>query len=629
MSANSPSPLKAQQHDQDEDIYMHWDQWDVPETHYSLPALMHQDLTRIRREHAAWAYELGKTTIDGKRVDQWLCQGAELSMWWCSLLYERHPKMTPFLYPLFKLLTLEHFLAGKETIGKIVQLGGEETIAGILRDFCTKTGKDFVWENSSSTKKTITLSAVYRGLPALIRAAVRFFDWLIRVKRLLPRRRLRKAEGETATIATYFPNIDLEMAKSGRFRSRYWEKLHELLNEEAERLGRHFVRWLFIRFPSPQGSLKDCIRYRDAFDAQKKDGISFHYLEEFLSFRDLLKSLRDFLALSFTSRRLEKKIFPHFHLTNSHIDFAPLAKADWIESFRGWRSLERTMQRRAFMNFVQECGPSRFTLFPLENCPWERMLTFAVHKAHNGPVYGAQHSTLRPSDLRYFDDPRIFQGNQDGPPVPDKILGNGRSACEQWRNALVPPELLGKVEALRYLYLETAQKEEVQQTSISPARCERPRLLLLTSFFRDETAEHMRLFLKASQAGLLDGYTIILKPHPYLPLAPYLTGLNHPHCTIGEGKIEDYLIQGTLVWASNSTSAALEAAINGLAVAVMRPTGDFDLSPLQSCKDLLRTGSLKDVALMLEKAAPLTLPADYLLLDNTLTSWRKLLIKTR
>lgn len=28
---------------------------------------------------------------------------------------------------------------------------------------------------------------------------------------------------------TYFPNIDMAAAKNGRFRSRYWEKLHDAL----------------------------------------------------------------------------------------------------------------------------------------------------------------------------------------------------------------------------------------------------------------------------------------------------------------------------------------------------------------------------------------------------------------
>ena len=56
--------------------------------------------------------------------------------------------------------------------------------------------------------------------------------------------------------------------------------------------------------------------------------------------------------------------------------------------------------------------------FPLENCPWERMLTVAMREAGAaatpcsepaaGPVIGAQHSTVRPTDFRYFDDPRTF-----------------------------------------------------------------------------------------------------------------------------------------------------------------------------------------------------------------------------
>ena len=47
------------------------------------------------------------------------------------------------------------------------------------------------------------------------------------------------------------------------------------------------------------------------------------------------------------------------------------------------------------------------------------------------------------------------------------------------------------------------------------------------------------------------------------------------------GGIAEHLVPGVLVWASNSTTAVLDAAMRGLAVMVMRPVGDFDLCPMQ------------------------------------------------
>ena len=89
--------------------------------------------------------------------------------------------------------------------------------------------------------------------------------------------------------------------------------------------------------------------------------------------------------------------------------------------------------------------------------------------------------------------------------------------------------------------------------------------------------------------------------------------------------IADELACNPLVWASNSTTVALEAAIKGLPVMVMQPSGDFDLCPLQNIKELPRTSNLDDVRAALASAAPLSLAPDYLLLDTSLTAWRTML----
>ncbi|MDD4702523.1 MAG: hypothetical protein PHI96_09910, partial [Desulfovibrio sp.] len=80
-----------------------------------------------------------------------------------------------------------------------------------------------------------------------------------------------------------------------------------------------------------------------------------------------------------------------------------------------------------------------------------------------------------------------------------------------------------------------------------------------------------------------------------------------------------------VVWSSNSTTVALEAALKGLAVMSMLPVVDFDLCPLQDVPHLPRTGSVEDVAQALAAAAPLQLPANYLDLDPALPRWKKLL----
>ena len=619
----------------------HWSAWEVPEGRISLPARLHADLVAIRAEHMAWAYDLSRLRVGRKELQEKLKAGESPSMWWCSLLYERHPKMTPNLYTIYKLRALER-LMDEEGFTALRLCGGDAALRHTLADFCAVSGRLFVecHEPGLRLKPAQSLPRrIYNACPAPLRAATRYAHWWWTIRRKLPCAYNGKAcppprpsaeQHKTAGIVTYFPNLDMHAAGLGRFRSRYWEKLHDVLDAVARREGAQFVRWLFIRFPAPQLSFAQCRKLRDRFREEGKDGLSFHYLEEFLRHRDLWAALWRHLRLCWASLRLEKHARPAFHFAGSRLNFWDYAKGDWAESFRGWRGLERCLQNRAFKSYAHCAGPQRWTLFPLENCPWERMLTQAAHEAGNGPVFGAQHSTIRPTDFRYFDDPRAFSAPDCAIFQPDAIRGNGRSACRQWLDAGMPPERLGEVEALRYLYLADAapaQTEAPDPAPTTPAGGLK-RLLVLTSFFNDETEAHLVLLARAVHAGLLEGWDIVVKPHPYLPVEERLRALlgrRMREIRLADGPIAEQLRPGVTVWASNSTTAALEAALKGLPVMVMLPSDDFDLCPLQDVPELPRTGDLEDVRLALATAAPLDLPPDYLDLNQELPRWRQLL----
>ena len=671
-----------------------WEGWEAPEGHVPLAARLRKDLGTIRAEHAAWAYDLGRLVVKGKETQEYLKGGHGLSMWWCSLLYERHPKMTPGLYTVYKLRTLERLMdQGGYTALRLC--GGDATLREVLADMCASSGRTFIeqHENGVDLKPALSLTRrLYNAAPAPLRALVRYAHWLWSVRRRLPAapqagKALPPVQGPggpdgqdgpgrpvtTATIATYFPNVDMKAAEEGRFRSRYWESLHDALDASFKKEGAPWVRWLFVRFPAPQLSLEQCLALRDRFRQANRDGASFHYLEEFLRHRDLWAALWRHLRLCLSSRKLEPAVRPAFRFAGSHVNFWPYMGAYWAESFRGWRGLERCLQQRACDVYAQAAGLQRWTLFPLENCPWERMLTYAVHAAApaagagartqgtgttqagmqgdaahhtpaaHGAVIGAQHSTVRPTDFRYFDDPRAF----DGPCAafqPDLVRGNGDSACRQWLQAGMPPEKLGKIEALRYLYLaeekkphesgraagaEEAAEHGAPAVSGAVGATGKPRrLLAVTSFFKDETEAHLVLLARALHAGLLDGWQIVVKPHPYLPVDERLRALlgrRFDEVRVARGAIGEELAPGVVVWSSNSTTVALEAALKGLPVMSMLPVDDFDLCPLQDVAALPRTGNVEDVALALAGAAPLHLPPDYLDLDPALPRWKKLL----
>ena len=76
-----------------------WDKGSVPDGQISIPVELNERLFPIRDELAAWTYETGCARIDGKLLEEHLRADDNLSMWWCSTLVEKHPKVTHNLFP--------------------------------------------------------------------------------------------------------------------------------------------------------------------------------------------------------------------------------------------------------------------------------------------------------------------------------------------------------------------------------------------------------------------------------------------------------------------------------------------------------------------------------------------------
>ena len=590
-----------------------WDAWDVAGDDISLCREMNQRLVLLRSEHQTWAYETGLFKTGEGSVAEVFRQGSSLSAWWTSILYERHPKISPALYELYLLRTAELLLLEGGCTSLEVH-GLDPVASSMLENLCKARGWGFAKGSTLPPKPVSKLRQVYEATPAPLRALARLFVWLLQVKRHLKRTRLEPCSAKSGTIATYFPNIDVKRAEEGVFRSRYWESLHTLLDSQKDVP----VRWLLVRFPSPQGSLKQCVAWAKSFAKNGRDGISFNYLEEFLGVDDMIRAFLRYTRIMRASLALEKDLRPRFAFKDSKLNFWPLIGSDYVESFRGWRSLERCLQQQGIENFVAEAGPQAWYTFPMENCPWERMLTHAVHTQKTGPVYGAQHSTIRPTDFRYFDDKRTWEDPETNIFQPDKIAGNGESACSQWRENCVPEDRLTKIEALRYLYLAD---------QLASAKSFTRHILVVTSFFEDETRAHIELLAQCIREGVVAAQDVTIKPHPYLPveglLETYLGSAPKPEVT--NTPLPEMLASQPIVWASNSTTAVLEAALMGLPVLVMRPSGDFDLCPLQDIAELVRTSDVESVRKALEDPRPLDVADDYLCLDKGLSRWRALL----
>lgn len=105
-----------------------------------------------------------------------------------------------------------------------------------------------------------------------------------------------------------------------------------------------------------------------------------------------------------------------------------------------------------------------------------------------------------------------------------------------------PEDRTALVEALRYLYL--APKPDAEAAPETPAKP--TRLLIVTSFFADETDAHLATLAASAKAGTLDGWEVVVKPHPYLPVVERLKNLygGAEPPSVVDGPIGNFLTPG-------------------------------------------------------------------------------------
>ena len=163
-----------------------WDKGSVPDGQISIPVELNERLLPIRDDLAAWTYETGCARINGKLLEEHLRADDNLSMWWCSTLVEKHPKVTHNLFPALKLRALELLLdeKGVTRLELCAAAGADPWMEDVLGRFCKATGREFAVRRIGGAEAAqpeglkAKLKACYYRLPAPVKALVRFPAWL-------------------------------------------------------------------------------------------------------------------------------------------------------------------------------------------------------------------------------------------------------------------------------------------------------------------------------------------------------------------------------------------------------------------------------------------------------------------
>lgn len=559
----------------------------------SIPQLIEDNADALRARYLAWVYELGELRINGRRLIDHLQLRPGFSYWWMTLLTEKcNFAKSPVIDDAIRLLAFVEWADGR-ALGRITLASANQPLAECLRAWCEKSGIQFEWQRVAKPMELLSWARrIYSALPVAVQA------WVWLAKYLLERWPLRgvglnewRQTAGRVTFVTYSDNCVPAAVQRGSYENRYWAHLPDVLKREGCQ-----TNWLHIYVKDnllPTAERTATVIH--AFNKTEQGRQSHVTLDTFISLGVVLKTLRDWLRLTWAGARLSGTLEDQ---QKSSPDLWPLFRADWQVSMFGAAAMNNLLFLNLLEAALENLPKQQQGIYLQENMGWEFGLIHAWRVAGHGSLTGAPHSTVRFWDLRYFFDPRSYprMGHNDLP-MPDRVACNGPVMRSTYEQGSYPAKELVGVEALRYLHLGSTA---LNNPSVKSRPNEPVRLLVLGDYLPSNTQLQMKL-LEQAVSLLQHQMTITVKPHPNCPIQPG----DYPalNLQISMESIAKLLAECDVAFASAVTSAAVDAYCAGVPIVSVLNPSTLNLSPLRGCGGASFASTPKALATALTSSA--------------------------
>lgn len=596
-----------------------WEEYPSSRNEVSLPKLVEDEANLIKKEYLAWAHNLSVTKFGNKKLPDLLAAVPHISAWWSSVFVEKSLYRTPQIYDVMRLRALERFCV-RHDINDLILCIPDRRLDEVLKSWCRRTGRYYEWRPENPVQKRSLKTKLKYLLPSTFLAA-RYLILYLRRNRIFLRSETPKGTTGLSpcglAIFSYFDNLDRDKVKSGRFGSLYWGELPSLIGKQ-----KRIVNWLFWFIPSKFCSNpKAALELQQEFNLNEDQSQRFFFIEQWLSWHVVLEAIIIYLKNCYRTPK-HRSIRRVMEFEESELNFWPVIKESWIDSTHGVAAISNAMTLVLLKETVK-CSPKQDLAICLaEFQGWERSLIQSWRNYDNGKIFGYAHATVRFFDLRYFDDAASYMS---GLPRYDNLLVNGQHAWDMLTESGYPLCELQKVEALRYLYLRSFSIEGPK--SVVSSRPDSISLLVLTDYDNNASVDQLKLLGHALNSTVIrKPLTIRIKPHPNFEVENIAsTYLSTGAYEIIDVSLTEALPEADMVYASNFTSAALDAAFLNLPIIISLAGAQINMSPLRGVEGVTFVSDVSELTQALNDPKPLCLPEDFFYLNEDLRLWRDLL----
>lgn len=542
--------------------------------------LIDKEVNRLGAGLPKWSAAIGAAQVGGASITESLrLKGERLSGWWLGLISEKNPAKTDAFLRIAQVEAVRKILAEGEFNECVIGVRDKptrEAIIHVCQKFCISHRAIGL---ASHFDSQVWIKGLLRNLGSLgdiIGAVIVWIQYCWRgwlARRVMGPLSGRSTSERSILFVTYFPALDMELAKHGIFRNKYGVELQSLLRSQDRQ-----VTWLLMCVKNLYGAdYGTSVRLaRQLVD----HGERMFILEEFLKPGDAARGLFLWLRQARQARRLYKAIDSSVLFSGLiSAECEPLVKYLWTTSLLGTESIRGILFYLSFQRFFRDFQLFDDCLYYCEMQAWEKAL-IAAKNSENPKIraIGFQHASTPRHFWPYFFDATETEMRKtpDALPLPDVLAANGHLTHAMLAQSQYPE--LQEVEAVRYLYLQKLMKLN--------QRAERMRqvLLIAGSIDRTESLALLEMVIAAFPRGR--EFEIRFKGHPSMPFEPLFDEVGIDVTTAGynlcKGDIVNCLEGASAVLISAST-VGMEALALGCEVIVpvfpdsiqMNPVADF------------------------------------------------------
>jgi surface carbohydrate biosynthesis protein (TIGR04326 family) len=603
-----------------------WNGYAENESVHSLLRYVDENGARFRKRYVNFIHDLGQTVIQGKRIVEYLEVEKNFSLWWMSRLAEMSTFNSPRILDCLRVLALEEILTERNPT-RVLLISSDANVAETIRGLCAQLKIEFAWR-TEKRKSTVSFHRrLYDRLPQFIQAPIYLARHVVMRWSLRNVGPITWFHGrQTVFFLSNFFHLDRKLAEQGRFYPRQWEALPDFLHGQG--IWTNFVHRFVFSPDIPNARVARTWAHRFNFDGARQGAHAF--LDTFLTVGVVLRVFFKWLLLlrAIPALRAARK---NFTPEDSKASLWPLLRDEWHASISGNVAMMNLIWVELFDVAMKSVPPQEIGLYLCENQAWERAFINAWRMHGHGELVAVPHSTVRFWDIRYFNDPRELESTKPlKMPIPDKIAVNGKMAWHAFVEAGYPVSGLAEVEALRYQYLypyvANSRSNSGRSLTLCSKSTEPPRKILILGDYSNDQTTKMLSCAEAAMSLINKGMSFTLKPHPVCDVATEAFPNLHLESTVRP--LVEIIDQFDLAFASNTTSAGLDAHLAGLPVVVFLDDSGLNCSPLRSAAGVRFVSSPAELANALQIAyCEDDAPGgdDFFWLDPQMPKWRRLL----